>query len=190
MRKIILASTSPRRQKLLAQTGLKFEIIASNYDEDITLPLPPGELVKFISRKKAESVARNYDDAIVIGGDTLVYFDGQVLGKPHISLRAKEMLKMLSGNEHSIFTGFTVIDTKNGKIASDFIEAKVKFKNLSDEEINEYIETGEPLTRAGAYDIQKVRETFVERFTGDYEGIVGLPVGPLLKVLETFGVKL
>lgn len=116
MRRIILASTSPRRKELLAQTGLLFETVSSNYEEDMTLPLPPDELVKFLSKGKAESVAQNYSDAIIIGGDTFIFFNGNVLGKPYTPIRAKEMLKMLSGKEHSVFSGFTVIDTLNNKI--------------------------------------------------------------------------
>ncbi len=190
MRKIILASTSARRKELLAKTGLVFECVASNYKEDMTLSLPPNELVKFLSKNKAESVARNYTDAIVIGGDTFISFNGHILGKPHTSLRAKEMLKMLSGNEHSVFTGFTIIDTSNNKIVSEAIEAKIKFKDLTDEEIDVYIATGEPLSRAGAYAIQTIQKTFIESFVGDYDSIVGLPVNDVMKTLESFGVKL
>lgn len=189
MRKIILASTSPRRKELLAKTGLQFEAISSDYEEDMTLPLPPDELVKFLSKGKAESVGKSYDDAIVIGGDTFIYFSGNVLGKPHTPERAKEMLNMLSGNEHSVFTGFTIIDTRNGKIVSEAIEAKIKFKNLTDQEIDEYIATEEPLTRAGAYAIQTVGNTFVEKINGDYDSIVGFPTNDVIKALESFDIK-
>ena len=189
MRKIILASTSPRRKKLLTKTGLQFEAVSSDYEEDMTLPLPPDELVKFLSKGKAESVAKNYNDAIIIGGDTFIYFNGHILGKPHTPERAKEMLNMLSGNEHSVFTGFTIIDTKNNKIVSDAVESKIKLKKLNDKEINEYIDTGEPLSRAGAYDIQTVQNTFIESVNGDYDAIVGLPVKNLMKALESFDVK-
>ncbi len=189
MRKIILASTSPRRKELLAKTGLQFEAVSSDYEEDMTLPLPPDELIKFLSKGKAESVAKSYDDAIIIGGDTFIYFDGQVLGKPYTPERAKEMLKMLSGNEHSVFTGFTIIDTKNYKTVSEAIEAKIKFKDLTDKEIDDYIATEEPLTRAGSYAIQTVEKTFIESFNGDYNAIVGLPVDDLMKALKYFGVS-
>ena len=188
MRKIILASTSPRRKELLAQTGIKFEVVSSNYDEDMTLSLPPDELVKFLSKGKAESAAQNYNDAIIISGDTFIFFNGHVLGKPYTPERAKEMLKMLSGHEHSVFTGFTVMDTKNKKIVSEAVESKIKFKDLSDKEIDDYIETGEPLTRAGAYAIQTVGKTFVENVIDNYENIIGLPVDNLMKVLESFDI--
>ncbi len=188
MRKIILASTSPRRKELLAKTGLSFEAVASNYEEDMTLPMPPDELVKFLSKGKAESVAQYYEDAIIISGDTFISFNGLVLGKPHTRERAKEMLRILSGNEHTVLSGYTVIDTKSKKIISEVAEAKIKFKDLSDKEIDEYVETGEPLTRAGAYAIQTIKETFVINMSGDYDGIIGLPVSALMKTLESFEV--
>jgi len=189
MRKIILASTSPRRQALLAKTGLKFESVASNYEEDMTLSLPPDELVKLLARGKAESVAQNYEDAIIIGGDTFIFFNGQILGKPYTSERSKEMLKMLSGQKHSVFTGFTIIDTKNKKIISEAVESKIEFKDLSDKEIEEYIATGEPLTLAGAYAIQTVDKTFVKNRSGSYDGIMGFPTEEIMKALESFGIK-
>ncbi len=189
MRKIILASTSPRRKELLAKTGLTFEVVSSNYEEDMTLSMPPDELVKFLSRGKAESVAQNYEDAIIIGGDTFISFKGQILGKPHTPVRAKEMLSILSGNEHSVFTGYTIIDTKSKKVISEVVEAKITFKNLTEEEIDEYVETGEPLTRAGAYAIQTIEKTFIVNFSGDYDGIIGLPVKDLIKSLESFDIK-
>lgn len=188
MRKIILASTSPRRKELLAKTGLNFEVVSSNYEEDMTLPLPPDVLVKLLSKGKAESVAKSYDDAIIIGGDTFIYFDGHVLGKPHTPQRAKEMLEMLSGNEHSVFTGFTIIDTKNNKVISEAVEARIKFNNLSNKEIADYIATGEPLTRAGAYAIQTIEKTFIENVDGDYNAIVGLPIDDLMKALKSFDI--
>lgn len=186
MRKIILASTSPRRKELLAKAGLIFEAVASEYEEDMTLPMPPGELVKFLSKGKAEAVAKNYDDAIVMGGDTFIYFNGHILGKPHTKERAKEMLVMLSGNEHSVFSGFTVIDTKNKKIISDFVEAKIKFKKLSEKEIDDYIETYKPFGFAGAYAIQVVKDIFVEKIDGDYDSVVGLPVTRVKDIIESF----
>jgi septum formation protein len=188
MRRIILASTSPRRKELLAKTGLEFEVVTSNYEEDMTLALPPDELVKFLSRGKAESVASNYDDAIIIGGDTFIFFEGKILGKPHTPVRAKEMLRMLSGNEHSVFTGFTIIDTLNNKIVSEAVTAKVKFRDLSEKEIDDYVETGEPLNRAGAYAVQTVEKTFIEEVIGDYDGIIGLPINHVREILVSFGV--
>jgi septum formation protein len=189
MRKIVLASTSPRRKELLTKTGLEFEVCAGDYKEDMTLLLPPMELASFLSKGKAESVASRYEDALIISADTFIYFDGHVLGKPHTLKRAREMLKLLSGNEHSIFTGFTIMDTKNKKTISKTIESKVKFKVLSNLEIDGYIKTGESLDRAGAYDFRATKSTFVENVTGDQDNIIGLPVANLVKTLELFGVK-
>ena len=112
MRKIILASSSPTRKRLLEKTGLIFEIDPSSYEEDMTLPLSPEELVKFLSKEKAKTIIPKYADAIVISADTIIYFDGNVIGKPHTVEKAKSVLKMLSGNTHSVFTGLTIFDTK------------------------------------------------------------------------------
>ena len=188
-RKIILASTSPRRIELLTKAGVEFEAVASDYEEDMTLPMEPKELAKFLSKGKAEAVAKNYPDAIIIGGDTFIAFDGKILGKPHTPERARDMLKMLSGQTHSVISGFTVIDTKNGKVISDAEEALITFQKLSEEEIDDYIRTGEPLKRAGAYAIQTIEKTFIEKWEGDYDAIVGLPTSRVLEALKELGVS-
>jgi septum formation protein len=189
-RKIILASTSPRRIELLTKAGVEFEAVASDYEEDMTLPMDPKELAKFLSRGKALAVAKNYPDAIIIGGDTFIAFDGKILGKPHTPERAREMLHMLSGHTHSVISGFTVIDTKNGKVISDAEEAYITFKNLSSQEIDDYIRTDEPLKRAGAYAIQTIEKTFIEKWEGDYDAIVGLPTSRVLEALKDLGVEI
>lgn len=186
-RKIILASTSPRRIELLTKAGVVFEAVPSDYEEDMTLPLEPKELAKFLSRGKAEAVAKNYKDAIVIGGDTFISFQGKILGKPHTEERAREMLNMLSGHTHSVISGFTIIDTKSRKEVAGAVESFITFKKLSSEEINEYIGTGEPLNRAGAYAIQTIGDKFVEKFEGDYDSVVGLPISPVLEGLKELG---
>lgn len=189
-RKIILASTSPRRIELLTKAGVNFEAVASDYEENMTLPMEPKELAKFLSRGKAEAVAKNYEDAIIIGGDTFIAFNGKILGKPHTPERAREMLVMLSGHTHSVISGFTVIDTKSGKVISDAEEAYITFKNLSSKEVDDYIATGEPLTRAGAYAIQTIGEKFIEKWEGDYDSIVGLPTSRVLEVLKDCGIEI
>ena len=118
MRKIILASTSPRRKELLAKTGLKFRAIPSDYKEDMTLKLPPKELAKVLSMGKAEAVARKYKDAIVIGADSFIVYRGRVLGKPHTPTRARAMLRRLNGKVNAVVTGFSIIDTRAGKRVS------------------------------------------------------------------------
>ena len=189
-RKIILASTSPRRIELLTKAGVKFEAVASDYEEDMTLPMEPKELAKFLSRGKAEAVAKNYDDAIIIGGDTFIAFEGKILGKPHTPERAYEMLNMLSGHKHSVISGFTVIDTKSGKVISDAEEAFITFKNLNQKEIDDYLATSEPLNFAGSYAIQTIEKTFIEKWEGDYDAIVGLPTSRVLEALKELRVEI
>ncbi len=188
MKTIILASTSPRRKELLAKTGVDFEVLAGDYEEDMTLPLSPLELAKHLSLGKAESVAKDNPDAVVIGADTFVAFGEHVLGKPHTKEKAKEMLQMLNGKQHSIITGFSIVHKSAGKIVSEAIEAKVYFRNLTESEIDEYISTGEPLDRAGGYAIQGGGAKFVEKIEGDYDTIVGLPVIEVVKALKEFGI--
>jgi septum formation protein len=185
-KRLILASTSPRRKELLASTGLEFEAVPSEYEEDMTLPMEPHELAKYLSRGKAEAVAKTHKNAIVIGADTFVVYDGGVLGKPHTPEKAKEMLQRLNGTVHSIITGLTVIDSDTSKSVSQAIEAKIYFRDLSEKEIDDYIATGEPLDKAGAYAVQGLGKSLIEKTEGDYNAIVGLPTDVLLEVLKEF----
>ncbi len=143
--------------------------------------MEPHELAKFLSRGKAEAVAKTHKNAVVIGADTFVAHNNKVLGKPHTPERAREMLKELNGTVHSIITGLTVIDSDTDKSISQAIEAKVYFKNLTDQEIDDYIATGEPLDKAGAYAVQGIGKSLVEKTEGDYNAIVGLPLDALLR---------
>jgi septum formation protein len=187
-KKLILASGSPRRKELLERAGLSFDVIPSGYEEDMNLALPPIELVKHLSRGKAEEVAKRHLNAVVLSADTIVAYGDLVLGKPHTPERAKEMLQLLSGKAHSVFTGYTIIRGKDNKVVSRAVETKVYCKELSEREIDEYIETGDPLDKAGAYAIQKFGATVVEKIEGDYDNVVGLPVGEVIKVLrDEFG---
>src|SRR3989344_5050457 len=145
MRKIVLASTSPRRKELLGKTGLTFVVDPGDYEEDMTLKMTPTRLAKHLSRGKAESVARRHSDAIVIGADTFIAHKGVLMGKPHTPSKATTMLKKLSGRAHSVITGFTIIDTKSGKNISRAVSSKVHFKKLTTREIEAYVRTGEPL---------------------------------------------
>lgn len=189
MRKIILASTSPRRKKLLSRIGLPFEVQASDYEEDMKLDLTPKELVKHLSKGKAEAVAKNYEDAIVIGADSIVVHKNEVFGKPTSTAEAKEMLKKLSGTVHSVITGFTIIDTKTNKSVSQAIEAKIYFREVTEEEMDAYIKTGEPMDKAGAYAVQGLGAIFVEKIEGDFTGVIGLPLFALAKELKNFGAE-
>lgn len=189
MRKIILASSSPRRKEILSKSGLPFEIVPSNYEEDMTLAMEPNELAKHLSSGKAEDVAEKSPDAIVIGADTFVSIEGHILGKPHTEARAKEMLKLLSGSVHSVFTGYTIIDTKSKKKISKAVETVVYFKNLSEQDIEGYIDTGEPLELAGAYAIQSIGSMFIEKIDGNYSNIMGLPLFHIVEDLKEFGIS-
>lgn len=186
---IILASTSPRRKDMLEKAGLRFEVVASNYEEDMTLDLSPSDLVKFLSSQKAEAVSDAHPHSIIIAADTVVVLGKQVLGKPHTPERAKEMLRALSATEHSIITGFTVLDTDSGKIISQSVETKVLFKSLTEWEIDEYVASGEPLDKAGAYAIQLGGAKFVERIEGDFSNAIGLPVDEVMAVLKEFSTE-
>lgn len=190
MRKIILASTSPRRKDLLEKTGLLFEIATSNYEEDMTLRLPPHELAKHLSKGKAVAVARDYTDAVIIAADTFIIFGDKILGKPYTSEKAKETLAMLSGSTHSIITGFTILDTKSGKNISHTTETKVHFRKLTTEEIDAYVATGEPLDKAGAYGIQGLGSELVDKIEGSFSNVVGLPVEEVMVALKDFGIEI
>lgn len=188
MRKIILASASPRRKEILRKTGLNFSVCTSDYKEDINLSLKPRALAKFLSRKKAETVAHKYKNAIIIAADTFIVFKNRLLGKPHTDKEAEKMLNMLNGKAHSVITGFTIMDTASKKILSRSVETKVYFKKLGRKEINAYVRSKEPLDKAGAYAIQGLGSVFIERIDGDFLNVVGLPLRALTESLKKFGI--
>ncbi|MBI4779161.1 septum formation protein Maf [Candidatus Falkowbacteria bacterium] len=186
-RRIILASRSPRRKKLLEQVGLEFEICESNFDEDSVSLADPIELAKFLALKKAEAVAARYDDAIIIGADSVVIFNDQALGKPKNSAEAKRILSELSGKENKGITGYAIIDTKNKIVVNNHSEAVVKFRDLSDLEIDEYVATGEPLDMAGAYGLMDRGATLMDTVSGNFYSIVGLPINEVYIELRKMG---
>lgn len=179
---IILASQSPRRQELLKLITSDFEIKVSNVDETLPDKITPKEAVMYLSKIKAEPFADG--DDIVIGADTVVALDGKILGKPKNEENAKEMLKFLSGRTHSVFTGVTLASGKKTKTFA--VETKVKFFELTNEEIDAYIKTKEPFDKAGAYGIQGYGSLLVEKINGDYFNVVGLPVSTLARELKAF----
>jgi septum formation protein len=188
MRKIILASASPRRKEILRMTGLKFSVSASDYEEDLNLELRPRELARFLSRKKAEYVANKYKNAIIIAADTFIVLKNRVLGKPRNAKEAGQMLRILSGKAHSVITGFTIMDTGSGKTSSRSVKTEVYFKKLSSQNISAYVKSKEPLDKAGAYAIQGLGAVFVEKIEGDFFNVVGLPLCALSECLKKFGV--
>jgi septum formation protein len=186
--KIVLASGSPRRRELLEQIGLKFEVITSNADEKIT-EKNPEKLVCALSKIKADAVFKecvspDYENAIFIGADTIVYSDGKVLGKPKTKEEAALMIRHLSGKEHSVFTGVTLLS--KDKCVCFAEETKVSVCAMTDEEIADYVATNEPMDKAGAYGIQGRFAAYVKGITGDYNNVVGLPVCRVYQELRNF----
>ncbi len=190
MKKIILASGSPRRKELLEKIGLKFTVEVPDVDENFKSNLSPQGLVKELSLKKAEEIARKHSNAIIIAADTIGILKDKIIGKPHSTAQAKTMLESLSGKPHLVITGYSIIDTATGKTASDTVETKVYFKKLSKMEIIDYVKTSEPLDKAGGYAIQGLGALLVEKIEGDYYNVIGLPLSSLAGTLKKFGVKI
>ena len=184
MKKIILASSSPRRRELMATAGQEFEVIVRDVDETIPEGTAPGDAAKMTAKKKALAVAAEYPDCIVIGADTIVVAGKKILGKPDGKADACAMLRMLSGIEHEVITGVCIVC---GEKEENFDQvSKVKFYDLTDEEIEAYVATNEPADKAGAYGIQGRGCTLVEKIEGDYFNIVGLPVARVVRSLKNF----
>ena len=190
MKTIILASASPRRKELLQRIGLKFKVDPSNYEENISSELEPHELAQSLSLEKAKLIAEKHMNALVIAADTFIVFEGKILGKPRTETEAKEMLETISGRQHSVITGFTIIDTENNKALSKAVETKVYIRKLSSNEIDAYVESKEPLDKAGAYAIQGLGSVIVEKIEGDYFNVIGLPLSALAETLKEFGVHI
>ena len=168
--------------------GVEYEAIDSGYEEK-NLQEDPRELVKEHAIGKARAAAKKYEDAIIIAADTVAVFENEILGKPGDEWGAVEMLKKLSGKTHKMLTALCMINTKTGEEFFDFEETSVKFKRLSEEEIKAYVETGEPLGKAGAYAIQGRGKELVESTEGDYDNIMGLPLVKVSENLENLGVS-
>lgn len=176
-KKIILASSSPRRRILLKQLGIDFEICESKINEDIDNIKSPIEHVKTLSFLKAEEIAETIEDGFVIGADTVVVIDGKILGKPKDNVDAERMLKLLSGRTHDVYTGFTIYDKPSDQFITDYELTNVTFRNLTVDEINEYIRSGSPLDKAGAYGIQDdFGAVFIEKINGCFYNVVGFPL--------------
>ena len=190
MKEIVLASASPRRCELLKQLGIDFRIIEPDIVEDFDSGLSAGENVQRLSLYKALSVAKKIEgNALVIGADTLVFKDG-LIGKPADEKQAFEMLKLLQGSWHEVFTGVTVVDSSDLKSLGGYERTRVKMRELPERVIKSYIATGEPLDKAGAYGIQGIGSLLVERIDGCYFNVVGLPIVLLSRILEQFGFNL
>ena len=180
---VILASQSPRRKELMGLYHIPFIIRIADIDEPMDPNLPPAQEVARVSRLKAEAVPRQAED-VVIAADTIVVCDGQVLGKPRDEADAYRMLRLLSGRDHQVMTGLTVLQGEKAVVHTEV--SHIHFKPLSDGEIFAYIRTGEPMDKAGAYGIQGGAALFAQRLEGDYYNVMGLPVCRLGQILRQY----
>ena len=187
---IVLASASPRRRELLTMLGVRdFKIIPATGEEIIEEGMTPAEAVSTLSRAKAEEVARlSGAEDIIIAADTVVALDGDILGKPADKDDAFRMLSIFSGRQHTVFTGVTVV--LGDKVFSEYEKTSVRFREMTEREIRAYIETGEPMDKAGSYGAQGIGALFIEGIEGDFFNVMGLPLCRLSKMLEKLGVNL
>lgn len=186
MKKFILASASPRRKELLTGMGIDFDIIVSEADESsVKKTLDPGLYVQELALLKASAAVKKAPkNSVIIGADTVVAIDGEILGKPANEEDAFKMLKRLSGRAHDVYTGYCVMTAKDANALCRSVRTSVVFYPLTDKEINDYILTGEPMDKAGAYGIQGLGKKLIERFDGSFNNVVGLPTDELMKTLK------
>ena len=183
---LILASASPRRRELMGYTGLPFQVITADAEE--LKAGPPEELVKENARRKALAVAKEHPETVVLGADTVVFQDGQVLGKPRDREDAIRMLRALSGAWHEVYTGVCVVDAQGRQdVRADV--SRVQFTPLDQETIDRYVETGEPMDKAGAYAVQGRGGLYVRRIEGSYSNVIGLPMALVREMLRAAGFK-
>ncbi len=186
MARFILASASPRRKQLLKQAGYAFEIVVSDADESLPAGITPEKAVRRNAARKAQAVAETNPGAVVLGCDTVVAIDGEILGKPQDEAEAKAMLRRLSGNTHTVYSGVCITDGKKETVFA--VATDVTFYALSDRTIDAYAATKEPMDKAGAYGIQGLGCVLVKEISGDYSNVVGLPLSESARALAAFGV--
>lgn len=182
--KIILASASPRRKEILENTSVKFDVMASSIKELTIDGESPCQMVMRLAFEKGMDIASRQKSDLIISADTIVVIDNTVLGKPENEIEARKMITSLSGRTHQVITGISLINLDNNKKIIDYVISNVKFKNLSEEDINDYIRTKESLDKAGAYGIQGYGALLVDEIQGDYFNIVGLPISRLSDLLK------
>lgn len=185
---IILASQSPRRQEILAKLGLPFQVVPSEYEEDMNIDLPPVELVKTLALGKAQEVSERCPEALVIGSDTIVVYQDSKLGKPHSVEEAQDMLRMLQGQKNQIITGVCIRQASSNTeiVFADTVD--IMMAPMSEEQIIAYVASGEPMDKAGAYALQEKGAVFIERMEGDFFTAMGLPLRRVAESLEELGV--
>jgi septum formation protein len=184
LKPIILASGSPRRNELLSLLDIPFEVCASKVEEVVDETSLPEDIVMSLALQKAHDVARNMKDAIVLGADTVVVIDGQVLGKPENRQDAAATLRRLSGRTHEVFTGVAIVSRE--KATTFYERTEVTFYELTEEDITAYLQTGEPFDKAGSYGIQGRGAVLVRKIAGDYYSVVGLPIARVARELQRF----
>ena len=185
---LILASASPRREELLRSVGLKFKIIPADVDETYFQGESPRAHVRRLSRDKAGAIAHQYPKALVLGADTIVVIDGQILGKPKNKKQAREMLQRLSNRQHTVFTGFTITCIRAGTSRTKVVQSTVQFKNISPEETAWYVNGDEPYDKAGGYAAQGMGASFIQAIRGSYTNVIGLPLCEVVEALKHLGV--
>lgn len=185
-RRLILASGSPRRRELLSKMGYCFETCSPDVDENVAGHA--ADIVHTLAVRKARAAAKGYSDGVLIASDTLVSLEGRPLGKPQDEADARRMLRALSGREHEVFTGVCVLDVACGRMEARTVRTGVVFRSLSEDEIDRYVASGEPMDKAGAYAIQGGAGAFVERLDGSFENVVGFPVETVGELLKLFGL--
>ena len=181
---LLLASSSPRRSELLTMAGYDFQAVPANVNETFLHGTPPMQVVEQLSTRKAQAVAKLHPADTILAADTIVVLKGRVLGKPKDEETAKAMLKLLSGNVHQVYTGYTVISGK--KFVCGHECTSVEFYALTQAEIDAYVATGEPLDKAGAYGIQGKGSLIVKRINGDFYNVMGLPISKIHRILDGF----
>jgi septum formation protein len=181
---LILASSSPRRAELLQAAGIPFEIFPVNVDETVMRLEPPGEHVRRLAREKADAGLAEHPDAVVLGADTIVLVGGEILGKPRDAKDAVRMLRLLSGREHEVLTGVSIVARRG--VVVEVARTRVWVNPLQDAEITAYVATGEPLDKAGGYGIQGLGSKFIDRIQGSYSNVVGLPVALVYRLLKGY----
>ncbi len=189
-RTIVLASGSPRRKEMLERLGLPFKVAPASIEEKRMEGESAAMYTLRTAMQKAMTVAKNYENATVISADTVVVMDEQILGKPKTMDQAEEMLRSLSGREHIVITSVGIVDQVSGRSISATEQTVVYFQPLSKEEIRAYVETGEPMDKAGSYGIQGLGGLFIRRIEGDYYNVVGLPLNKLYQLLKEIGIDL
>ena len=187
---VLLASASPRRRELLSSLGFRVIVAPSDVDESDRPGYAPRELAQLLAAAKADAAAARNGDHVILAADTVVDLDGRSLGKPRDAAEAAEMLELLAGRDHVVHTAFTLIDGASGDRLEHVESTRVRFRPLEPAEIAEYVTTGDPLDKAGAYGIQGRGAALVERIDGDFYTVMGLPLGAVVRGLRTLGYGL